>query len=54
VWDALAFVLWLASFSRRTIRWRGVNYRLLDGRLVAAGSGAAKGAALKTPNAAGT
>ncbi len=26
LWDAIAFLLWLASFTRHTIRWRGVNY----------------------------
>jgi ceramide glucosyltransferase len=36
VWDALAFVMWIASWSRRTIRWRGVDYFLREGRLVAA------------------
>lgn len=36
VWDAMAFVMWVASFGRRTIRWRGVDYFLREGRLVAA------------------
>lgn len=36
VWDATAFVIWLASFAKSSIRWRGVNYRLADGRLVPA------------------
>ena len=35
VWDALAFCIWLASFTQRTIRWRGVDYLLQDGKLVA-------------------
>jgi len=34
VWDALAFFIWLASFGRKTIRWRGVDYSLRDGKLV--------------------
>jgi len=34
VWDALAFCIWLASFGRRSIRWRGAHYLLQDGRLV--------------------
>jgi len=34
VWDALAFAIWLASFLRRTIRWRNVEYYLRDGMLV--------------------
>lgn len=36
LWDAMAFVIWLASFARRTIRWRGVDYLLREGKLVAA------------------
>ncbi len=53
LWDALAFGIWLVSFTRRTIRWRGVDYRLQDGRLIAAASGAAKSTTIKTRNAAG-
>jgi hypothetical protein len=30
----MAFVIWLASFVRRSIRWRGSDYLLRDGRLV--------------------
>jgi ceramide glucosyltransferase len=33
-WDALAFFVWLTSFGRRSIRWRGSDYLLRDGRLV--------------------
>jgi len=33
IWDFTAFLIWLASFSRRTIRWRGVDYILRDGIL---------------------
>jgi ceramide glucosyltransferase len=33
IWDAAAFLIWLASFTRRTIRWRGVDYILRDGML---------------------
>ena len=53
LWDAMAFVFWLVSFTRRRIRWRGVDYRLRDGRLVAVASQAAKGPAIDTGNAAG-
>ena len=35
VWDAMAFVMWVVSFWRRTIRWRGVDYFLREGKLVA-------------------
>jgi ceramide glucosyltransferase len=34
LWDALAFGIWVASFLRRTIRWRGIDYRIRGGRLV--------------------
>ncbi len=34
VWDALAFFIWLTSFSRNTIRWRDSEYYIRDGRLV--------------------
>jgi ceramide glucosyltransferase len=37
VWDATAFLIWLASFANSSIRWRGVDYRLAEGRLVPAG-----------------
>jgi len=36
VWDAIAFLLWIASFARRTIRWRGVDYFIREGMLVPA------------------
>ena len=38
VWDALAFVIWLASFMRSSVRWRGADYYIRDGELVPAGS----------------
>ncbi|MGO4880538.1 MAG: glycosyltransferase [Bryobacteraceae bacterium] len=38
-WDALAFFIWLSSFGRRSIRWRGNDYLLRDGRLVPVGGG---------------
>jgi len=34
VWDAVAFAIWLISFSRNSIRWRGADYHIRDGRLV--------------------
>jgi ceramide glucosyltransferase len=37
VWDATAFLIWLASFAKSNIRWRGVDYRLAGGRLVPVG-----------------
>lgn len=37
LWDAIAFGIWLTSFGQRTIRWRGIDYFVREGRLVAAG-----------------
>jgi ceramide glucosyltransferase len=34
VWDTLAFVIWLTSFARNSIRWRDGEYYIRDGRLV--------------------
>jgi ceramide glucosyltransferase len=44
VWDATAFVIWLLSFGRKSIRWRGIDYRLRGGRLVHVASGTARSA----------
>lgn len=33
-WDAMATTLWLVSFTRRTIKWRGRKYRIVGGELV--------------------
>jgi len=34
LWDAVACVIWLVSFSRNSIRWRGADYYIRDGQLV--------------------
>jgi ceramide glucosyltransferase len=34
LWDATAFLLWLTSFTRSSIRWRGGDYHIRDGQLV--------------------
>jgi ceramide glucosyltransferase len=34
VWDAVAFLIWAASFARRSIRWRGSDYYIRGGALV--------------------
>ena len=34
LWDAMAFLIWLVSFTRSSIRWRGVDYQLRDGHFV--------------------
>jgi ceramide glucosyltransferase len=38
VWDAVSFAIWLTSFGRNSIRWRGADYYIRDGRLVPAPS----------------
>jgi ceramide glucosyltransferase len=34
VWDTVAFLIWVLSFSRNSIRWRGADYRIRAGQLV--------------------
>jgi ceramide glucosyltransferase len=34
VWDAMAFLVWLVSFSRNSIRWRDGEYYIREGKLV--------------------
>jgi len=34
LWDAVAFGIWAASFTRRGIRWRGRDYTIRNGALV--------------------
>jgi ceramide glucosyltransferase len=36
LWDAMATLIWLISFTRRTIRWRGQDYFIRNGELVPA------------------
>ncbi len=36
LWDAMATLIWLASFTRRSIRWRGQDYFIVNGELVPA------------------
>lgn len=36
LWDGTAFLIWLASFLRKTIRWRGIDYVLRNGILTPA------------------
>lgn len=42
LWDFIAFCIWLASFARKTIRWRGVNYLIKKGMLVPTDSASAE------------
>ena len=32
--DALAFLIWLASFTSNRIRWRGMEFTIRQGRLI--------------------
>ena len=34
LWDAVAFFIWVASFARNSIRWRGADYYIRQGQLV--------------------
>jgi ceramide glucosyltransferase len=34
LWDAMAFLIWTASFTRTSIRWRSVDYQLRNGQFV--------------------
>jgi len=34
IWDAIAFFVWLISFFRTSVRWRGANYYIRDGQLI--------------------
>jgi ceramide glucosyltransferase len=33
-WDAIATLIWITSFTRNSIRWRGRDYRIVNGNLV--------------------
>lgn len=44
LWDATAFAIWLASFFRKSILWRGVRYQIREGMLTLAPSNARRGA----------
>jgi ceramide glucosyltransferase len=35
VWDALSFLIWMTSFLRRSIRWRGADYYVGEGGALA-------------------
>ena len=45
LWDAMAFAIWLVSFGRRTIRWRGIDYAIREGKFVSAVPAVARDAA---------
>ena len=39
LWDAVAFLVWVTSFARRTIRWRGCRYYIRNGALAPVNTG---------------
>jgi ceramide glucosyltransferase len=39
-WDAMAFLIWAISFTRRSVRWRGSDYYIKGGLLVPVGTAA--------------
>jgi ceramide glucosyltransferase len=47
IWDAMAFLIWLVSFTRTSIRWRGVDYQLRGGQFVTAADGLAPKPSIK-------
>jgi ceramide glucosyltransferase len=34
LWDALAVIIWLVSFTQTSVRWRGADYYIRNGQLV--------------------
>ena len=40
VWDAMAFLIWMVSFTRNSIRWRDAEYQIQQGLLVPVGANA--------------
>jgi len=53
LWDLAAFAIWVGSFTRKTIRWRGVDYLMREGRFVSSTPTGPKGASIDTEKAAG-
>jgi ceramide glucosyltransferase len=48
LWDAMAFLIWLVSFTRTSIRWRSVDYQLRNGLLVASADRFAQNSSTKS------
>ncbi len=42
LWDLMAFGIWVTSFLQTTIRWRGTDYHLRNGKLTLLGADAAE------------
>jgi ceramide glucosyltransferase len=44
IWDLMAFAIWVMSFLQTTIRWRGVDYFLRNGKLTLSDAGTVESA----------
>lgn len=47
LWDTMAFLIWLVSFTRTSIRWRSVDYQLRNGQFVASADDFARKSSIK-------
>jgi len=54
IWDAVAFAIWLLSFTRKSIRWRDVDYYIRSGKLEPASGLTASEAGKLKPSESGT
>jgi ceramide glucosyltransferase len=43
LWDAIAFIIWIVSFTRSSIRWRDGHYYIRNGQLVPVAPAASSG-----------
>jgi ceramide glucosyltransferase len=48
LWDVMAFLIWLVSFTRTSIRWRSVDYQLRNGQFVASADTFAQNSSTKS------
>jgi uncharacterized membrane protein YjfL (UPF0719 family) len=48
LWDAMAFLIWLVSFTRTSIRWRNVDYQLQNGQFASTTDAFAPGSSTKS------
>src|SRR5258708_3923452 len=48
LWEAMGFLIWMASFGRTSIRWRKVDYELRDGQFVSPTDTSVRDAATKS------
>jgi ceramide glucosyltransferase len=48
LWDAMAFLIWLVSFTRTSIRWRNVDYQLRNGQFASSANTFAPDTSIKS------